>query len=259
MAIYPRIAARTGNQVALNASFYAGGQLADPYAIRQIDIYRTTVAAHNLIATIPMVDPGDSAYPSPLTSAVVGVYQYDYDVPTDAVVPDVYLDVWRYFATNPAPGSADPDLSNSDYDSLLLSCCHRFWAYAADWICDDQLQTIKLGFEPLDIHFHQPEVRRLEVGMMPLPLYDYNFNLVTTILPMLSAVIRVETRNCELLVDDEAMTIGLRQGSYRSNPFVLRWDLDTNRFLIGTYRYRVIVTLPDGSTRASPYFNFTVD
>ena len=40
---------------------------------------------------------------------------------------------------------------------------------------------------------------------------------------------------------------------------VLKYMLNTSSFLIGTYRYRVTITLQDGSTRTSNWFNFTVN
>jgi hypothetical protein len=110
----------------------------------------------------------------------------------------------------------------------------------------------------LDQRFRQPEVRPLEIGITPLPLYDYNFNLNAPVIPNITATIRIETMNKEVLVNDAVMEMGLRQGSYRTNPFVLRYNVNTNSFLIGTYRYRIIATLPDGSTRASKDFVFTV-
>ena len=62
----------------------------------------------------------------------------------------------------------------------------------------------------------------------------------------------------EVLVENGEMRTGLRQGSYRTNPFVLQYDIDASSFLIGTYRYRVTVTLPDGTTRTSKDFNFSI-
>ncbi len=271
----PRISARRGQVADLNVTFMFNGVPADPFAIRFIDIYKTQVLPHNLVATVPVADLLDSLYPAPLcreyetvdgeasteteTGAILkaGTFHLPYLVPNDAQVPDVYFDVWNYFAVDPCDsGTSDTncDLSNSDFDSKLLRCCHRFWIYPEEWFCDDKLQTIRFGFEPLDQRFNSPEKRPLEVGLMPLPLYDYNFNLVTPIIPFLQATITIETQRCELLVDKEACRIGIRQGSYRSNPWVIQYDVDTTRFLKGTYQYYITLTLPNGYTYVSRKF-----
>lgn len=286
---FQRISARRGQIVDLSTTFVHGGIVTDPYAIRRIEIYRSQITPHNLVETIDVVDPCDPSYPSPIsrvaeatdigdcgtipdTSELVlpGQYIYEYMVPIDAVVPDIYYDVWYYYPVNPCTtvlgtdctdGSDGTCASNIDdelYSGLLLSSCNRFWVYPDNWFVSDGLQTVRYHFEPLDQKFFTPEARPLEVGIMPLPLYDYNFNLAVPIIPYLSATIRVETKHCELVIDDEPMTIGLRQGSYRSNPYVLQWNLDTSRFLIGTYRYQVKLTLPDGSTRVSGKFIFVI-
>jgi len=184
----PRISARRGQVVDLNVEFMHNGVLTDPYAIRYVEIYKTQVLPHNLISLIPIVDPDNELYPAPLcrdyvdssgevdtssdTSAIVvdGSFHLPYSVPDDAAVPDIYFDVWYYFASDPCGGSGTCDLSDSAYESSLLKCCHRFWVYPENWFCDDKLQTIRFGFEPLDQRFHQPEVRPLEVGLMPLRL-----------------------------------------------------------------------------------------
>lgn len=298
--IYSRISARAGQVVRLNTSFFRGGVLTDPYAIRQIDIYRNHVSAANLLTTIKVDDPWATPYPYPVAHQTVNIpagqcgtgpqngapetgrFYYDFTVPCDAVVPDVYFDVWTYFPDNPikidvsggwftgTDPSAITDWTNSDgvehaadldskeWACLLQRSCNQFWAYPDQWFSDDGLETVRFGFEPIDQRFRQPEVRNLEIGLMPLPLYEYNFNLVNPIIPYLTGTITVKTQHNELLVDKESLSIGLRQGNYRSNPYVLRWSLDTSRFLIGTYVYRVTLTLPDGSTRTSPDFNFVI-
>jgi hypothetical protein len=93
---------------------------------------------------------------------------------------------------------------------------------------------------------------------MPLPLYDYNFNLVNPLIPFLRPTVSVETQHNELLVDNDPARMGIRQGSYRSNPWVIQYDLDTTRFLKGSYRYWITLNLPDGSTRVSRKFIFTI-
>ncbi len=278
---FPRISARRGQVVDLNVDFLHAGVLADPYAIRHIEIYKTQVVPHNLVATIPIVSPTDALYPAPVireyveselgeccteptadTVPIVGKYHMPYLIPTDFAVPDVYFDVWYYFADNPCGSlgteSDDCDIDDSQYDALLLKCCHRFWIYPDEWACDDKLQVVRFGFEPLDQKFNQPEYRPLEIGLMPLPLYDYNFNLVNPMIPFLQPTITVETQHCELLVDKAPCRIGVRQGSYRSNPWTIQYDLDTTKFLKGTYRYYITLILPNGSTRVSRKFIFTV-
>jgi hypothetical protein len=261
--------------------FLRNGVLADPYAIRYVEIYKSQVVPHNLVATVPILDPDDPLYPSPLCQDEVatdvgdcgteptepveyltGKYHLPYLVPEDFVVPDVYFDVWYYFPTDPClditPGTGGCDLDAAELESLMIKCCHRFWIYPDEWFCDDALQTIRFGFEPLDQKFHSPESRPLEIGLMPLPLYDYNFNLVNPIIPFLRPTITIETRHCELLVDQDPADIAVRHGSFRSNPWVVKYMLDTTRFLKGTYTYFITLNLPDGSTRVSRKFIFTI-
>lgn len=262
-----RISARAGQVVALDTVFYSGGEAFDPYAITEVNIYRDQVQAENLIATIPAVNPEDDSYPSPIVKTDTGKYYLPFLMPADATVPSVYLDVWTYFSSNPCGGEAGTggtggtnpcDLENPDYAGLLLSCCHRFWAYPDNIYCADNLISFQLGFEPLNQRFNTGDKRYLEVGYMPLPLYDFDYNLVAPILPKLKATISVYTRNDELIVDCESMTIGIRQGHYRTNPFVFKWLLTGSQFYIGTYKYRIAVQFPDGTVQCSPSFNFTV-
>jgi len=278
---FPRISARRGQVVDLNVDFLNNGVLTDPFAIRRVEIYKSQVVPHNLVATVAVVDREDVYYPSPLCQdetapevgdcctapaadgvPLAGRYHLPFAIPTDFEVPDVYFDVWYYFADDPCgqlgTDTTTCDMDEATYDSLLLRCCHRFWVYPDEWFCDDKLQTIRFGFEPLDQRFHSPEIRPLEIGLMPLPLYDYNFNLVNPIIPFLQPTITIETQFCELLVDADICRIGIRQGAYRSNPWVIQYDLDTSRFLKGTYRYYVTLTLPNGSTRVSRKFIFTI-
>ncbi len=277
----PRISARLGQVVNLDADFYRGGVLTDPFAIRKIEIYKTNVAPHNLVTSIPVIDLSDSLYPAPVCQAytstpagdcgtdpipvdyIAGRYNLPYLVPTDLATPDVYYDVWYYFPTNPCGELGTGDITGCDmdddtYSDLLLKCCHRFWLYPDAWYCSDKLQTIRFAFEPLDQRFNSPEVRPLEIGLMPLPLYDYNFNLVNPMIPFLQASILVETQSNELIIDNAACRIGIRQGSYRSNPYVIQYDLDTTLFLRGTYRYQIKLAMPDGSSRVSKKFIFSI-
>lgn len=278
---FPRISARKGQVVDLNVDFLRNGILTDPYAIRYVEIYKTSVAPHNLVATIPVVSLNDDTYPSPIYQEqvaseiglcgtepiddnipITGKYHLLYSIPNDFFAPDVYFDLWYYFADNPCgelgTNDTECDIDNELYDAYLLKCCHRFWLYPDGWFCNDGLQTVRFGFEPLDQKFYSPEIRPLEVGLMPLPLYDYNFNLVNPLIPFLRPTISVETQHNELLVDNFPARMGLRQGSYRSNPWVIQYDLDTNEFLKGTYRYWITLYLPDGSTRVSRKFIFTI-
>ena len=277
---YPRISARRGQVADLNIEFYHSGVLTDPYAIRKVEIYKTQVLPHNLLATIPVTSL-EGLYPAPLlreyeptplgdccteptsdTIAIPGKYHLPYMVQADFPAPDVYHDVWYYFATNPC-GEFGTDVTECDiddpyYEPLLLKCCNTFWVYPDEWACSNNLQTIRFGFEPLDQKFYQPEIRPMEIGLMPLPLYDYNYNLVTPMIPFIQPTITIETQHNELLVDEDPCRMGIRQGSYRSNPWVIQYDLDTSRFLKGTYRYSIKLKLPTGGVRVSRKFIFTV-
>ncbi len=255
----PRISARRGQIVDLNVQFLHNGAPKSPYAIRHIEIYKTQILPHNLVSVIPVSDPGDTDYPSPLCvdEDIVGEYHLPFIIPDEFEVPDVYHDLWYYYADDPCVDTGC-DLDSDDSIAKLLKCCHRFWVYPDNWFCDDRLQTIRFGFEPLDQKFHHPEVRPLEVGLMPLPLYDYNFNLVNPIIPFIRPTISIDTRHCELLVDNIPIEIGLRHGSFRSNPWVVKYILDTSKFLKGTYRYWITLNLPNGLTRVSRKFIFTI-
>lgn len=286
MATYPRISARRGNDVDLNVTFYRGGVATDPYAIIGVDIYRTQVLDQNLVASFAFPRPCEAGYPAPATKVTAdipagdcgtepqigapqdGQYTLLWSIPSDLVVPDVYLDVWSFIPTNPCDmaefaaqcdtDNCYPDLTDAALEDLVLTICNRFWVYPDDWGANDGLETIQLGFEPLTQKFRQPESRPLEVGITPLPMYDYNFNLVAPVIPFIQGTITIKTLNNEILVDEGTMEMGLRQGAYRTNPFVLRYSIDTMCFLIGTYKYRVTATLPDGTSRTSGDFILTI-
>lgn len=272
---FPRISARRGQVVDLNVDFLRNGVLADPYAIRLVEIYKTSIVPHNLVATIPVVSNIETDYPSPLvksvnadgTGEIAGKYHLPYAIPDDFTAPDVYFDLWYYFADDPTtsmdvgtdvPNPTEVNIDDEIYTNLLIKSCHRFWVYPDEWFTSDGLQTVRFAFEPLDQRFYSPEKRPLEVGLMPLPLYDYNYNLVNPLIPFLTPSISIETQHCELLVNDAPMRMGIRQGSYRSNPWVMQYDLDTTAFLKGTYRYHIKLTLPDGSSRVSRKFILTI-
>ena len=252
---FPRISGRQGQYVDLNVQFLNSGQPTDPYAITKIEIYKTQVLTANLVATINVSNVESTEYPAPLcpSTEVAGEYHYPFLVPADFVAPEVYFDVWYYTPTDPGTAGTEPVIVSS------LSCCHRFWVFPDNWFCNDKLQTIRFGFEPIDQQFYQPELRTLEVGLMPLPLYDYNFNLVNPIIPFLNPTITIQTQFCEVLVNNAPCRIGLRQGSYRSNPYVIQYDVTTSDFLKGTYQYQITLNLPDGTTRVSRKFILVIN
>lgn len=253
-----RISAHRGQTVDLNIKFYHNGVLADPYAIRTIKIYKTSVVATNLVEEIPVAEPTATDYPSPVIKNSTGDFYLPYDVALDAEVPNVYYDVWHYFASDPCPTGGTTACDLDDYQTSLLTSCNRFWIYPDGWNTDNELHSVNFGFEPLIQNFYKPESKYLDVGLMPLPLYDFDYNLMMPLIPHLTATISIETRNCELLVSDGPMSIGIRQGTYRTNPFILRYLLDTSSFLKGTYRYRIKLTMPDGTTRVSPPYHLVI-
>jgi len=63
---------------------------------------------------------------------------------------------------------------------------------------------------------------------------------------------------CDILADAEPMEMGLRQGTYKTNPFVAKYLLNTNNFLRGTYEYQITLKLPDCQTIVSPKYTFTI-
>lgn len=265
----PRVSGRLGSQIDLNVTFYRSGIPTDPYAIRLVQIYKSAVQEENLIAEFPILPPTDSSYPYPLTretntqgTILSGVFHLVWDVPESGiVVPDIFFDVWSYIPNDPGistDSAGELDISLLDNEDLYVQCCNEFWLYNDSFFCDSGLSNIRLGFEALDIKFNQPEIRTLEVGVMPLPLYDYDYNKIAPIIPQLSAYFTLQSDNCELLIDKDPMKIGLRQGTYRSNPFVLQYEFDTRRVLKGSYKYQVLVCLPNGESRASPFFNLQV-
>lgn len=285
---FPRISARRGEVVDLNNEFFFGGRPTNPYAIRKVEIYKTSVIPGNLIATIPVVDPCDPIYPSPLCQPsnitpiippcdstassfapvvnisggiLEGQYHLYFHIPNDFACPDVYIDVWHYYATDPCEhGTGCPTcpLDDPANEAKLLKCCHQFWVYPDSWFCDDGLETIRFGFEPLDQKFYSPEFRPLEVGLMPLPLYDYNYNLVDPMIPFLQPYITIMTQNCETIIKDAPCTIGLRQGSFRANPYVIQYPLNTSDFLKGTYNYQIKIVLPNGQSRVSKRYILSI-
>jgi hypothetical protein len=265
--MYPRVSGRLGNPIDLNVTFYRSGIATDPYAIRKVQIYRSAVEDENLIAEFPIVDPGDPTYPLPASrendsagTPKPGVYHLYWDVPKTGIpTPDTFFDVWSYLpdvCIDESGGTTGGDCI--DDETQWQQCCNQFWLYPDSFYCDSGLENIRLGFEAMDIKLHQPEYRTIEVGMMPLPLYDYDYNKMAPIIPMLTGYFSLYTENCELLIDREPMRIGIRQGTYRTNPFTLQYTFDTRRVLKGSYKYQVSVCLPNGESRASPKFQLQV-
>lgn len=262
MATYNRISGRVNNIVKLDVTFYHNGEAADPYAIRQIDIYKGSVRDENLEASIIIPLPSDPTYPYPVIQELdagstgdplPGQYYLPLDIPSDWDT-DVYFDVWRFIGESPG-GTIDVD---DEDESAWIQQCNRFWVYPDNWFVDDELVTIRLGFEALDKHFMKPEARNLEVGIIPLPLYDFDYNRVVPLIPQIQPFIHIETENGEVLVENDPAKIGLKQGSYRTVPYVVQYEVDTAQFLIGTYKYRVTLMLPNGESRTSGDMRFTV-
>ena len=283
----PRISGRTNQLIDLNVDFYNNGQLADPFYIQRVEIYQCSVTPANLVAAIPFVDCGDALYPAPACqesiqqdaglcgtapptdpTLITGKYHLLFLVPPEFKTPDVYIDVWYFYPYDPCnspsygttstSGTNPCDCNDPAFHDLLVQCCHRFWIYPDSWYCNDNLQCVNFSFEPLSTRFNFPENKCLEVGLMPLPLYSYNKNLVNPLIPFLKPTITIGTQYCDVLVQDGTMEIGLRQGQYRSNPWTMKYNLNTSLYMRGSYWYQVKLTLPDGSTRVSQKFWFEI-
>lgn len=255
--LYPRMSAVTGQSVGLNTVFSRNGVPQDPFAIRRIDIYRQAVNDDNLVAQILFPTPDATGYPAP---AIVdplkpGAFTVEFAVPEDFDA-GVYFDVWRFVGSTPA------SLTDFDYndENLWISQCNKFWVFEDGWYLDDGLLTARFGFEPLDKRFRKGEIRNLEVGIMPLPLYDWDRGRFSAMIPQICPFITIETEEGEILqgLEKAPCKIGLRQGTYRTNPYVVQCPLDTNAFLKGQYRYRIILELPNGESRISEPFRFQI-
>lgn len=268
--LFPRISGIVGHDISLEMQFFLNGVKADPYCIKRIDIYRASVATENKIAEILISDCGSSSYPSPLTrfanptasggGLIAGAYTYLWTVPRGLQVPDKYYDVWRYIGTDPEETTSVSDDDESDEDQWQYNC-GEFWLYPSSWYADDLLENLTYDFEPVSLNFRKGEYRPIEVGIIPTPLYNYNYNLSMKIIPHLSPTISIWTLNNEAIVEDAPMEIGLREGYYYDHPFVLRYNLDLSdsTFHIATYKYRVKVVLPNGNTIVSTDKFFTVN
>lgn len=283
----PRISGRTNQLIDLNVDFYNNGILADPFYIQRVEIYQCSVTPANLVAVVPFANCGDPLYPAPACQESVqeepglcgtapppnptpipGKYHLLFLVPPEFKAPDVYIDVWYFYPYDPCnppsyvgtqgTSGTGCDCNDPIFQDLLVQCCHRFWVYPDSWYCNDNLQCVNFAFEPLSTRFNFPETRCLEIGLMPLPLYSYNRNLVNPIIPYLNPTITIGTQFCDVLVQDGPMEMGLRQGQYRSNPWTVKYNLNTSQFMRGSYWYQIKLTLPDGSTRVSQKFWFEI-
>jgi len=256
--IYNRMSGRAGNRVNLNMSFFKNGVPVDPYAIRVVKIYRSSVEAANLVMEVPFPDPASIDYPFPATKTADGAYDLVLDLPCDFPTPDVFIDVWHFVPDLDCFEETTAGEFDLDDESYWISKCGKLWVFPDGWYADDGLMVPDLGFEPLDVQFRAGEKRFLEVGLMPLPLYDFDYCQIMPMIPYLRPTITITHGGCDILVDAEDMEMGLRQGSFRTNPFVAKYLLDTSRFLRGTYSYQITLNLPDAQTIVSPKYTLTI-
>jgi len=259
--IYSRMSGRVGNKIRLTMSFFKNGISTDPYAIRSIKIYQKSVEDVNIVMEIPFPHPDSDEYSSMISKVdggcgSTGNYELILDLPCDFPNPNVFIDVWNFI---PDINCFDEVTSiDLDDESYWSSKCGKFWVFPDGWYADDGLMVPDLGFEPLDVQFRMGEKRWLEVGLMPLPLYDYNYCQIMPMIPFLEPTITIKHGGCDILIDGELMEMGLRQGTYRTNPFVAKYLLDTTQFLRGTYDYQITLKLPDCQTIVSPKYTFTI-
>jgi hypothetical protein len=267
-----------GEKVTLNVAFYKNGVPADPFAVKSIKIYKTSVRDDNLVTEIIFPGCTDNDYKSYLNriidtnipttgncgtesdpTYIAGSYEYELCLDRSIFTSGVYFDVWCFIGdetgNNCVSETGSIDCENEDNWSCQ---CNKFFVQDCGWTIDDDLTVTRLGFEPLDTRFVQPEKRYLEVSYQALPIYDFDYKKVSAIMPQIRGTITIESQNCEVLVDSAPMSIGLRSGSYRSNPYTLRYMLDSTKFIKGTYRYRVVAALPNGQTISSGNFNLTI-
>jgi hypothetical protein len=255
--LFPRISARTGQPVGLNVTFSRNGVPSDPFALRRVDIYQHSVKEDNLVAQIMFGTPDLTGYPSPAIPDPTrpGTFTTVFDIP-DTFKEGIHFDVWRFI------GSTPDMLTGYDFDdeNLWLSQCNKFWVFQDGWYLDDGLVTPRFAFEPLDKRFRKGEVRNLEVSLMPLPLYDWDQTRIGPMIPQICPFIEVSTEEGEILEGLEKFPcrMGLRQGTYRTNPYVVQCPLETIGFLKGSYRYRIILELPNGETRISEPLRFEI-
>ena len=223
-----------------------------------------------ICGTSPVGPCGTDPMPAPPVTFKAGQYILPFFVPSTFRAPQAYVDVWRFVdscdgsgcGTDPGTEPVSPpdpcDRFSPTIPANWQSVSNKFFVFPDGVFADDGLVVPRLGFEALDKIFKKPEVRTLEVGMMPLPLYDFDFNRIAPLIPRLRATITIETDANEILIKDAPCRIGIRQGTYRANPFVIQYTLDTNNFLVGTYQYRMTVFLPNGETRVTDPFRLSI-
>lgn len=248
---YSRLNARTGNIVNLDINIYNNGILKSPYAILNIDIYRNSIKPANLVATIPIADRNSTNYPSPASEISEGQFVIPFYVPHNFPAPDIYFDVWNII------GSEPQNITATNLDDVIISKSGRFWVFNDIWISDDRLKTLRIGFEPLDKKLRRGEIRTIEIAVYPLPLYEYDFNIMEPIISQLNPKITIHTSNGELIVKDAECKIGIRQGKSRHSKFVIQCLLDTRLFVRGTYKYTIKTNIEDRQI-ISPEFYITI-
>ena len=247
---YPRVAGRVGNIVKLNMKFMRNGVANDPFALRQVDIYRNSPSPANLAATLLFPDPSDVLYPSPASNPNPGEFIVPFLIPDSFVTNDIYFDVWRFVGID----NGATDLNN---ESNWISQGGIFWVFDDVWLSDDELRSKHIGFEPLDKKFRRGEVRKLEIAIHPLPIYDYEYNQLAPVIPQLNPTISIYTAHDELIISDAPCQMGVRQGAHRNSPFVVQCLIDTKTLLIGLYKYKIKVNLGQ-DVIVSPTYNFIV-
>jgi len=248
--IYPRIAGRIGSLTNLNMSILRNGKPESPYALRRIDIFRGSARPGQKVSSIIFPDPEGTAYPSPATEISAGIFSVQFLVPDTFVPCEVYIDVWHFSGQDPITG--DPE-----DESLWISQSGMFWIFDDTWIADDDLQTKRIGFEPLDKKLRRGEIRTIEVAIHPLPMYDYDFNKFAPMISQFQPKMTLWTARDELLAKSAVCKIGVRQGHNRNSPFVVQCVLDTRTLVRGTYKYVIEINV-DNNVIISPKFNFTV-
>jgi len=250
---YPRISARSGQLANLNATITRNGVHTTQHALRRIDIYFQAVRDDNLVAQLLFGLPSDTNYPFPATISGPGEFNIEFAVP-EGFQEGVYFDVWRFIG--------DDSASTIDYDNEdgWISQCNKFWVFPDGWYLDDGLITPRFAFEPLDNRFTKGAVTNLEVGITPLPLYDYDRSRIDPMIPQIRPFITIETNEGEVLqgLERAPCSMALRQGTYRTNPFVVQCTLDTTGFLKGIYIYKITLELPNGEIRVSAPFRFKI-
>ena len=222
--------------------FLRNGIPTEPHAVRRIDIYRSFVRAGNLVAQILFNPPDDPLYPFPAVQGTAEPADFEalFAVPENFVVNDVYIDVWHFLGD-------DPQTAGIDDESLWFSQSGRFWVYEDVFLGDDQLNSKRLGFEPLDKKLKRGEIRTIEIAIHPLPKHDYAYNKLAPIIPHLNPTITVSTAHGELVdgLVDFPCRIGIRQGHQRGSPFVVQCLIDTRTLVRGMYRYVIKVQIYD--------------